>query len=333
MDQGGIRLTVGWDGRQITAARVESTRPKAARLLVGRPVAEAVALAPRLFSLCGCAQGAAAKMAAAAAQAQPLAGDALTLLAREVALEAIGEHLWRLLLDWPVLFGHPQRKDEFLSWRKRLLSAKTLQDSESLAQALLQWLPALPVYSCPERAQSLPAPLLPWRGAADWAAVGLDDGFVSEPNLSGTPAETGALARRAGEAAVATLLATNQRVAARLEARRVDLEFLARALIDPALLGGWLDSARLDNNTGVARVETARGLLLHLMQVKDGRVEGYAIVAPTEWNFHPRGAFSGEIVGSPAATRDEVEMLARRLVLSLDPCVSYEVVVEVIENA
>ena len=64
------------------------------------------------------------------------------------------------------------------------------------------------------------------------------------------------------------------------------------------------------------------------MQVKDGRVARYVIVAPTEWNFHPQGAFSGELVGSAAATRDEALMLARRLALSLDPCVNFEVVVE-----
>jgi coenzyme F420-reducing hydrogenase alpha subunit len=318
---------------QIAAARVECRRPRGARLLVGRPVAEAVALAPRLFSLCGYAQGAAAKMAAAAARGEVLADEVRADLAREVALEAIGEHLWRLLLDWPVLFGQPQQKEEFLKWRKRLLAAQTLQDCDLLAQDLLQCLPSLAAFICPDRAQSVPAGLLPWRDAAYWAEVGFDDEFVSEPKLSGRPAETGALARRASEPTVAALLAGGQRVAARLAARRADLGFLARALIEPALLHGWLDCATAREGIGVARVETARGLLLHLMQVKDDRVEGYAIVAPTEWNFHPQGAFAGEIIGSPAETRDEAEMLARRLALSLDPCVSYEVVVEVLENA
>ena len=63
MDQGGVLLTVGWAGEQIVSARVDCRRPQAAKLLEGRPVAEAVALAPKLFSLCGCAQGAAARLA------------------------------------------------------------------------------------------------------------------------------------------------------------------------------------------------------------------------------------------------------------------------------
>jgi len=321
-----------WDGERIAGARVNVRRPLAAQLLQGRPVAEAISLVPRLFSLCGVAQGAAARLATTAAQE----GDCATIaeaLRREVAREAIGEHLWRLLLDWPALSGRAQEKEEFLRWRKRLLAVKTPQEEALLAQDLLQWLPSLAEFPCSERAVTAPAQLLPWRDAAGWAAAGIDAAFAAKPTLAGQPAETGALARRAENVAVSPLLTAGRRVAARLAARRADLEFLTQALLEPSLLCGWLDGASAGDGVGVARVETARGLLLHLTQVKDGRVEAYVIVAPTEWNFHPQGAFVGEIVGSPAATRDEAEMLARRLTLSLDPCVSYEVVVEEHGNA
>lgn len=330
MDQGGVRLTVGWGGGQIVAARVECRRPQAAKLLEGRPVAEAVALAPKLFSLCGSAQGAAARLAAAAAQGEGFPPEPL---ACEVALEAIGEHLWRLLLDWPPLLGRSPSKEEFLSWRKRLLTAKSLPARELLARDLLRWLPALTDFEISDRAIHSAAMLLPFQNAMAWAMHGVSPSFALSPTLSGVPAETGALARQSHIPEVAALLAAGKRVAARLAARRADLVFLAQALLDPPLLGGWLDSAAIGNGTGLARVETARGLLLHLMQVKDGRVGAYVIVAPTEWNFHPQGAFAGELVGSPAATRDEAEMLARRLTLALDPCVSYEVVVEGVEHA
>ena len=325
MDQGGVRLTVGWDGAQIATAQVECRRPQAAKLLEGRPVAEALALVPKLFSLCGCAQGAAARLAAAAAQGERLTVDSLC---REVAQEAIGEHLWRLLLDWSPLLGLPPGKEDFLHWRKRLLSVKTRQDSEGVASDLIRWLPSLGDFQVSDRAVLAPAQLLPWRDAAAWAVHGITPAFAAAPAFAGCPAETGALARHAAEPVVAELLADGRRVAARLTARRADIEFLAQGLLDPSLLLGWLDGASAGEGVGVARVETARGLLLHLMQVKDGRVEAYVIVAPTEWNFHSQGAFVGEIVGSPAATRDEAEMLARRLTLALDPCVSYQVVVE-----
>ena len=39
----------------------------------------------------------------------------------------------------------------------------------------------------------------------------------------------------------------------------------------------------------IAAVETARGPLLHFARVRDGRIEDYHVLAPTEWNFHPRG--------------------------------------------
>ena len=91
----------------------------------GAPGPEAVALAPRLFSLCGQAQGAASRLAVAAAMGEVLPTGALL---RGVVLEAIGEHLRRLLLDWPTVHGLPPEKDVFMCWRKRLLSAKCPED-------------------------------------------------------------------------------------------------------------------------------------------------------------------------------------------------------------
>jgi hypothetical protein len=63
-------------------------------------------------------------------------------------------------------------------------------------------------------------------------------------------------------------------------------------------------------------------------------VGGYVIVAPTEWNFHPQGAFVREITGYHASSVADTELAARRLALALDPCVAYEVIVnEVASNA
>ena len=54
-----------------------------------------------------------------------------------------------------------------------------------------------------------------------------------------------------------------------------------------------------------AMAEMARGLLVHAVRVEGGRIADYAIVAPTEWNFHPRGALFRELSGRPV--RDEGE--------------------------
>lgn len=331
MDQGSIRLHVGWNGERIVTASAKSRRPQASLLLVGRPVTEAVALAPRLFSLCGCAQGAAARLAAASSLGE---APPLEELTRTVVLEAIGEHLWRLLLDWPPLQGLQTEKEVFLRWRKRLLVVKDGPETAAVSADLRDWLAARPpIPVCRDRAMAAPALLMPWCRADDWAAVAIDEDFARSPLLGDQPAETGALARQAEVPEVSGLLLENWRVAARIAARWAELEFLARGLLEPDLLRGWLGAAQVAPGIGLARVETARGLLLHLMQVKDDRVARYVIVAPTEWNFYPQGAFAGEIVGSAAATRDEAEGLARRLALALDPCVNFEVAVEEVEDA
>ena len=53
---------------------------------------------------------------------------------------------------------------------------------------------------------------------------------------------------------------------------------------------------------------------------------GYAIVAPTEWNFHPEGALVRGLVGRDGRRRgDAAAREANLLVQALDPCVACEV--------
>lgn len=323
-----MRLILSWNGRRVTAAEVLGRRPLAARVLHGQPVERVLDLVPRLFSLCGQAQGVAARLACGAARgAVP---DAATLRedGRRVALEAIGEHLWRLLLDWPPLLGQPARKDDFLAWRKRLLAVKDEVQGAWLGAKLRTWLNTEQPLPIETGVALTPGALLPMLAAEVWGRQCFDEDFTEQPTFAGLPAETGPLARRFAASEVACLHATGQGVAARLAARYADLHFLAAALLEPQKLAGWLDAVPLADKVGLARVETARGLLLHLTQVKDGRVERYVIVAPTEWNFHPQGAFVSEITACPAASHAEAEALARRLALSLDPCVAYQIEVK-----
>ena len=329
-----MRLILSWDGQRITAAEVASTRPLAARILLGQGVERAVELVPRLFSLCGEAQGAAARLAWCAARGEMPDGTTLREDGRRVALEAIGEHLWRLLLDWPKMLGLPVRKDDFLLWRKRLLAVSNQSEAAILGKALGAWLATEEPLTLEVAVPVGRGALLPMLEAGVWTREVIDEAFARSPAFAGQSAETGSLARRIEAAEVATLYASGQVVAARLAARYADLRFLAVALVDPQRLAGWLDAAPVGSNVGVARVETARGVLLHLMQVNDGRVGRYVIVAPTEWNFHPQGAFIREITGYPAASRADAELAAHRLALALDPCVAYEIVLhEVTEDA
>lgn len=77
----------------------------AARMLEGKSIPEAVALTPLLFSLCGTAQSQAGIQAFE--QALGYIPSAAHKAARQFLIhtESVGEHVMRLLMDWPQLAG------------------------------------------------------------------------------------------------------------------------------------------------------------------------------------------------------------------------------------
>jgi coenzyme F420-reducing hydrogenase alpha subunit len=163
-------------------------------------------------------------------------------------------------------------------------------------------------------------------GRDDWIARELapaldrDARFEARPHLGGEPRETGALARTQAHPLVADAIASwgrgvGARVAARLVDMAVQLEALAADDCDNH------GATPIDGAGGLAWVETARGLLVHRVSLHGERVGGYRIVAPTEWNFHPDGAFTRGALGMAAAADAPLERDVRRLVASLDPCV------------
>ncbi len=104
--EGELTVRLAWDGRQVRRVAIRSSRPFAiTRVLAGRTPAEACAIVPRLFGICGAAQGAAAASALDAASAY--SHDPRRVAERELAalVEAAQEHCWRLLIDWPRAMG------------------------------------------------------------------------------------------------------------------------------------------------------------------------------------------------------------------------------------
>lgn len=100
--EGKLHIDMNWDGATANAVAVRSSRPlQASRLTIGKPVQDAVDTVPLLFSVCGRAQGVAAVMATEAALGIEVAGLLRAVRARLIIGEAIQEHLWRILLDWP----------------------------------------------------------------------------------------------------------------------------------------------------------------------------------------------------------------------------------------
>lgn len=175
---------------------------------------------------------------------------------------------------------------------------------------------------------------LPWLGTAALAReiaprVARDPRFARAPEWGGRPAETGALARNEDEALVrAALSDRGNSVAVRLLARLHELAQLTQR-IDKLLRGeplaAWIRPVDAGLGAGCCAVETARGMLLHYVEIAAGRITRYRIVAPTEWNFHPQGAFAAGMQGYAAGGAAQIERAARLLAHALDPCVSYEV--------
>jgi hypothetical protein len=157
-------------------------------------------------------------------------------------------------------------------------------------------------------------------------ALCANDDFDAEPDWQGEPRETGAVARARSHPLVEAAVARwGLGVGARALARLVDLARLTEVLAGHAQEAPRSGASRLPDGAGMAWVETARGLLVHRAEVEDGRIRDYRIVAPTEWNFHPRGPFVRGVLGLAPSTPEELERDANRIVASLDPCVAWRV--------
>jgi hypothetical protein len=109
--EGSLALRVELADGRIARVAIDGRRPvQAARVLEGRPAESALATLPFLYRLCGTAQSVAGLRAVEAAfdcGPGPAGCAARSLL---VALEALEQSLWRILLDWPRCLG--DRPDE-----------------------------------------------------------------------------------------------------------------------------------------------------------------------------------------------------------------------------
>jgi len=357
LDIGKLSLGVAWDGDAVRSTEIRSTRRLAARLFVGKNQAQVVQLASLLFGVCGQAQTAAAKGALQAARGDVSPLDAATHKA--VTCEAMQEHLWRLMLDWPKCLSLPQEEQTFVmrhallrkiangesemsdfcqilereelgltieSWcqieRYAVLQEWWSKTDSSLARVLKTLAVQLDV-----KQDSIPAGLVPaWtaKEAIDVCAGRWNNEFALRPDYRGVAMETGAWSYYADSPLLSDVWAqTRSKPLMRLLARVMDLVAMAREIGQPR----W-DSASAEAGVGVAVVRTARGLLMHHVRLTEARVAEYVIVAPTEWNFHAEGAFTQGLQGLLEQDKTRLLQLAHIEVLSLDPCVAYEVEIQ-----
>jgi hydrogenase large subunit len=159
--------------------------------------------------------------------------------------------------------------------------------------------------------------------------------WCKAPRLDIRVVETGALARQlvAGHPLVRDLVARHGgSVTARVVARLLEI---ARVL---PVMEEWVRRIRpgepfcfaampLIEGSGVGLVEAARGSLGHWLEVRQGKIHNYQIIAPTTWNFSPRdsagvpGALEQALVGVPIEQNNQGAPVAvQHVVRSFDPC-------------
>ncbi|NDP64193.1 hypothetical protein [Polaromonas sp.] len=92
----------------------------------------------------------------------------------------------------------------------------------------------------------------------------------------------------------------------------------------------WLQAGSVctGKNEGLAWVEMARGLLIHVIQIDghgtEAHVQACRVLAPTEWNFHPEGTVAQVLEALPSDITPAVEQRIRALMTAFDPCVRFD---------
>jgi hypothetical protein len=314
IDPGCVRLQLGSDNGRVSQVSVASERPALAERLRGRSADEAVRLVPLLFALCGKAQGRAAELALEAARGTQCDAHLDSVVQRE----ALREHLWRWLLDLPVLLGEVALRDEFVAAAGWIANGQRDELRLLLAGSRIETLQRRLAEG--DDVADSPPRLLPPQDARASLAVWpqLDADFCRMPHWQGAAAETGAMARQQDRVGMNAPV-----FASRWLARLEELHDWA-AGSEKVGTCGTVSAAGGVAGIGRALVETARGLLMHEIVLDGDRIADYFIVAPTEWNFHPQGPLAGWLTGRDAGDRKALHSFVARAVAALDPCVRWD---------
>lgn len=357
--EGVVHLSARLAAGRIAGVRVASDRPLLAqRLFAGRTPDEALKLVPNLYSVCGKSQSVVAAAALDAALGDAPRPAIQRRRERELAAETLAEHAFRLLLDWPKLCGAAGDVAMLSRMRSLLASAPVSEASWGAARDALvgmtetrllgaqldpwleqfsasEWLDwargghtdcgrtlaalsSLPEWAAPETPPLTRPPHSVFVEQMARPALA-SPAFAARPELDGQPVECGPLARCQMLSAVRDL-ARRDRIMARAFSRVAEFAMVLR---DDSTVGR-LETASLGPGEGAAIGEMARGVLLHAVRIDGGRITDYAIVAPTEWNFHPMGALYRELEGRPARSAKAARRALDFAAATLDPCVALE---------
>ena len=318
------------EGQADGSVHVTWPRQAPETLFIGQPPFEVLRLTPLLFTLCGTAQRLAARLALSCAAGRPEGADHDDRY--DLTREAARETLRKFLLDCATEFdGAPADGVWLQRWRQAHGSEALCALAEAyvfgepaeawLARGESGWLEWM------DGSQTAPAAwlrtldcrqaglaLLPDLDAAALAAAPAAWLTPEGPVWAGRPREAGLLRREA--AALPGLIGRGELARARLMARLIQL---ARWLSGNLLLEA--DCARCGDGSALARVETARGPLVHMAEIDTrGCVRRYRVIPPTAWHSHPHGLIRTTLESRAEAPETEW----RRQLTLIDPCVAFD---------
>lgn len=343
--EGRIIIDLERDG----SVRLQSSRTAdVGKLMVGRSGEVVLGMLPLIFSLCGQAHMAAGRQAMALGSANHARCDAAMVHA-----ENTREHLLRIMMGWQTS-GHactlPATDVMSLITRMQTAAgdpAAERGEADHLAHLLEQHVLGMP----PDRFLRLTtlAELQKWISQTSthaaaymdevlqqgWQGLGAvpphflpdlpigeltarlaEPAYALSPDWLGQPRETGPLARQQSHPLVQSIVAKcGAGLLARLTARLVELAAIPDQI--------QTDENPVSGTGGFGVVETARGRLIHAARLQGETVVDYRILAPTEWNFHPKGV-AVQALRTLGSSEDKTAR-ARALVEAIDPCVGFDV--------
>lgn len=152
--------------------------------------------------------------------------------------------------------------------------------------------------------------------------------FIAEPEWHGQQYETTTLSRQMDQPLIQSLAQEfhntliTRWVARLLELARIPAQL--HQLLSDIEAPDSIQMISNNSNCGIAQTEAARGRLIHRVEIDNGLISQYQILAPTEWNFHPQGLIAHSLGNLTSKDPVLLQQLARLMINVIDPCVGYE---------
>jgi Ni,Fe-hydrogenase I large subunit len=365
IDAGKLKITLTCDNGKVRQVDIESTRPlHTSCLFIGKTPEQTLKILPLLFNVCGVAQSFAAFQALGIAQnsAEITARNLL------LNVEIIREHCWwvlihtdkarlapflkyitnfkkalfvggdafslnsKLEINYEQLNGlHIQLEKDvdalFFNQRQCFLEAKNeddlqdwLNDNASIPANLLRDLLANNYQSLGRCALHL----LPNLTDLDLLTT-----FNSQtPTWQNECCETSCLNRQQTQPLIADLLEKyGNGLMTRLASRLFELANIAN-LLRQNIVDMQTPSNQKKINVGISQVQASRGLLIHKVELKNGVIANYQIVAPTEWNFQSNGIAALSLQSLCVHNKTLLRQHAALIINAIDPCVGFELIID-----